>query len=436
MRLIVESMKRGLTGSIVPPGDKSISHRALMLGAIASGATRIDGLLFAEDTLHTARALQALGVNIVGLEQGGSITVESLGEEGLRAPSGPLYMGNSGTGMRLLAGILAAQHFDVELTGDASLSNRPMDRIAIPLRLMGARVEGRGEGCLPPLKIRRGKLQPIHYALPVASAQVKSAILLAGLYADGETVVTEPAPSRDHTERMLAYFGAQVHSERKTIRIRGGAPLQGGHVIVPGDISAAAFWFVAASVVRGSDVLVEKVGVNPLRSGVIDALRSMGIAPAISAPHQHSGEPAANVRVQPRPLRGTQIGGAMIPRLIDEIPALCVAAAVAKGKTEVRDAQELRVKESDRIATMAECLALMGAAAQPTPDGLVIDGPRHLKGARVNCHGDHRVAMALAVAGLVAEGVTIIEGAECIRTSYPSFAADLRALGATVREDE
>ena len=436
MRLIVQKMTTALKGRIVPPANKSISHRALMLGALAGGTTVIEGLLFAEDTLRTAAALQALGVKIMGLEERGPVTVEGAGHDGLRQPPQPLYLGNSGTTMRLLAGILAACKFETELTGDDSLSSRPMDRIAIPLRLMGAHVEGRGERCLPPLKIRGAKLKAIEYVMPIASAQVKSAILLAGLFADGETVVIEPAPSRDHTERMLACFGAEVFTHGPAIKVRGGCSLRGQRVRVPADISSAAPILAAASIVPGSDVVAERVGVNPLRIGILDVLRTMGAAPDVSAARLQSGEPVADVRMCCHPLHGTEIGGAMIPRLIDEIPVLCVVAAAAEGKTVVRDAQELRVKESDRIAAIAEGLSRMGAAAEATPDGLIIEGARTLKGAQVNSRGDHRIAMALAVAGLVAEGETIIEQAECIRTSYPDFARDLAALGAEVREEE
>jgi 3-phosphoshikimate 1-carboxyvinyltransferase len=436
MRLIVQKMTTGLKGRIVPPANKSISHRALLLGAIAAGTTVIENLLFAEDTMHTAAALQALGVNITGLEERGPVTVEGAGHDGLRQPSHPLYLGNSGTTMRLLAGILAACNFETELTGDDSLSSRPMDRIAIPLRLMGAHVEGRGERCLPPLKIRGARLKAIEYVMPIASAQVKSAILLAGLCAEGETEVIEPAPSRDHTERMLACFGAEVFTHGPAIRVRGGCSLQGQSVHVAADISSAAPILAAASIVPGSDVVAERAGVNPLRIGILDVLRTMGAASEVSAARLQSGEPVADVRMRCHPLRGTEIGGAMIPRLIDEIPVLCVVAAVAKGETVVRDAQELRVKESDRIAAIAEGLSLMGAAVRPTPDGLTVEGRAVLRGACVDSHGDHRIAMALAVAGLVAEGETIIEQAECIRTSYPGFARDLAALGANVREEE
>ena len=459
MNLVVSQIRKSLKGEVTVPGDKSISHRALMLGAISSGTTEIEGLLRAEDTLNTAAALRAMGVSIEGLDEdmgirqamrsfaraagvdghkldrGRDVKVEGVGLRGLRQPGRPLDMGNSGTGMRLLAGILAGQHFEVELTGDESLSSRPMDRIAVPLKLMGAQVTGNGEKCLPPLRVRGGKLKAIEYELPAASAQVKSAILLAGLYADGETEILEPGPSRDHTERMLQFFGADVLVRGPRVRVRGEAELRGQRVPVPGDISAAAFFMALAAIAPDVEVLVRGTGINTKRAGMIEVLKEMGAHVTVSAARQQAGEPTADVGVRCGKLKGVDIGGAIVPRLIDEVPILCVAAAVARGRTEIRDVAELRVKESDRIATMAEGLSRMGAHIEVGPDSISIGGG-HLRGAEVNSHGDHRVAMALTVAGLVASGRTVVQGVECIATSYPRFAEGLRNLGADVREEE
>ncbi len=458
MNLVVREIRRGLKGEVTSPGDKSISHRALMLAAISTGVTSIEGLLRAQDTLHTAAALRAMGVSIEGLEQdvqirqamhsfakaagvdphrlvkGRDVTIQGLGLRGLRPPSRPLDLGNSGTGMRLLAGILAGQHFETELTGDESLSHRPMDRIAMPLRLMGAQVTGQGEQCLPPLRVRGGALRPIEYELHVASAQVKSAILLAALYADGETEILEPGPSRDHTERMLQFFGAEVAIRGPRVRVRGEAELRGQMVSVPGDISAAAFFLALAAAARGADVVARGTGINTRRAGVLEVLRQMGADVSISGARQQAGEPVADVRVRRKSLKGVPIGGAIIPTLIDEVPALCVVAAVARGRTEITDVAELRLKESDRIATIAEGLSRMGASVDVGPGSIGIDGG-HLYGAVVNSYGDHRIAMALAIAGLLAADTTVVQGAECIATSYPRFAEDLRALGADVREE-
>lgn len=459
MNLVIRQGRTALKGEITPPGDKSISHRALMLGAIAVGTTDIEGLLRAEDTLRTAAALCAMGVTIEGLEEnlqvrqamrsfarvagvdehrlakGRDVKVQGVGLRGLRQPGRPLDLGNSGTSMRLLAGILAGQPFEVELTGDESLSNRPMDRIAIPLRLMGAQVTGRGDRCLPPLRIRGGHLKPIEYDIPIASAQVKSAILLAGLYAEGETEITEPGPSRDHTERMLQFFGAEVVVRGPRVKVRGESELHGQRVQVPGDISSAAFFLGLAAMLPGSEIVARGTGINPRRAGLLEVLKQMGAEVTVSGARQQAGEPAADVTVRCRALNGVDIGGSIIPTLIDEVPLLCVVAAAARRTTRISDVAELRVKESDRIAAIAEGLSRMGVQVEVGPSSIGIRGG-HLHGAVVNSFGDHRIAMAFAVAGVVASGTTVVQGAECIATSYPRFVEDLRALGADVREEE
>lgn len=419
---------RGLHGAITTPGDKSLSHRAVMFAAIAEGATEISGFLTAEDTLNTAKAVQQLGVTVEGLGSD-RMLVHGKGLDGLSEPAGVLDLGNSGTGMRLLAGLLAGQHFFSVLTGDQYLRKRPMARIVEPLRRMGAVIDGRSSGKLAPLAIRGGgaSLKAIEFASPVASAQVKSALLLCGLYADGVTTVSEPHKSRDHTERMLRYFGAEVSESGLSVSVRGRRPLTaGGPVVVPADISSAAFFMVAAAVVPGSDLLITNVGVNPTRTGIIDILRKMGADITLEKERDQAGEPVADVRIRHRPLRAVQINGDLVPRAIDEIPVLSVAAAYASGTTVIRDAAELRVKESDRIATIAAELRKMGVQIKEHPDGMEISGGSALAGARCDSHGDHRIAMSLAVAGLAARGETTIAGTEWIDTSFPGFEGLLR----------
>ena len=396
-----------LTGRIRVPGDKSISHRSIMLGAIADGTTRVEGFLEGEDALATLAAFRAMGVAIDG-PAAGRVTIEGVGLHGLRAPSAPLDLGNSGTSMRLLAGLLAGQRFASTLTGDASLSRRPMRRVTEPLALMGASIRT-AEGGTPPLAISppAAPLRGIDYPMPMASAQVKSCLLLAGLYAEGETVVHEPAPTRDHTERMLRGFGYEV----------GGTALT-----VPGDFSSATFFLVGASIAAGSDLLVENVGMNPTRTGALEILRLMGADIEIVSEHEAGGERLASLRVRHAPLTGVRIPPALVPLAIDEFPALFVAAACAEGETVLEGAEELRVKESDRIAVMAEGLGALGAEAQPTPDGMVIrGGPLH--GGTVQSHHDHRIAMSLAMAALRADGVVHVQGTDTVRTSFPGFAA-------------
>jgi 3-phosphoshikimate 1-carboxyvinyltransferase len=420
----------GLKGRIQVPGDKSISHRALMLGALAQGETQIQGLLLGEDPCSTAACFRALGATVSELNTEW-VTVQGAGLGQLQEPDQVLDAGNSGTTLRLMMGILAS-HPDrlFMVTGDASLRSRPMGRVVTPLRQMGAQVWGRKGDTLAPLAIRGQQLKPIHYASPIASAQVKSAILLAGLMAEGQTTVTEPALSRDHSERMLRAFGAEVIVDPETCSatVIGPAHLQGQSVIVPGDISSAAFWLVAATIVPDSDLRIENVGINPTRTGILDILLEMGADITLENPREAAGEPVADLRVRSSLLKACTIDGAVIPRLIDEIPILAVAAAMAQGTTIIRDATELRVKESDRLAAMASQLNRIGAQVTEQPDGLEITGGRPLKGSDLDSFTDHRIAMSLAIAALVASGTTVIHRAEAAAISYPTFADTLKAL--------
>lgn len=418
---------RPLRGRLRVPGDKSISHRALILGAIADGRTSIRGLLASRDIDATRRCLEALGVAIE--ERGGTVYVDGAGRDGLRESAATLDCGNSGTTMRLLAGVLAGQPFVSRLSGDASLSRRPMDRIAEPLEAMGAAVVTGDQG-RPPLEIRgRRPLSGVNHASPVASAQVKSCLLLAGLYADGRTQVTEPAPSRDHTERMLEAFGCPVDRLGNRVAVNGGTRLNATDLMVPGDASAAAFLAVAATLVPRSDVVLEGVGINPTRAGFIHVLHQMGADIAVVDEREEGGEPVADLRVRHARLDGTVIDPAWVASAIDEFPALFVAAAAATGHTTISGAVELRVKESDRIAVMARSLAALGVSVTERPDGMELDGGG-LSGGEVDAEGDHRCAMALMVAALVADGPVRIAGAGGIATSYPGFEADIGRLAA------
>lgn len=409
-----------LNGTVRVPGDKSISHRAVMLGALAEGKTTVAGLLEGEDVLCTVSAFRQMGVAIEG-PRDGSVAIDGVGLYGLTAPSRPLDMGNSGTAMRLMTGILAAQPFDSMLIGDASLTRRPMKRVVEPLRAMGASI-AEGEGGRPPLTIAGGKvLRGIHYRLPVASAQVKSSILLAGLYADGETSVTEPTPTRDHTERMLRAFGYGVTVDGATARLRGGGRLRSTTVVVPADISSAAFFLVGASVTPNSVLVLKDVGINPTRTGVIDILRLMGADIEVVSPRTFGDEPVGDLRVKSRRLRGIRIPPEQVPLAIDEIPAVLVAAAFADGETVLTGAEELRVKESDRIAAMATGLKALGIVARETPDGMVVQGGQ-VGGGVVDSLGDHRIAMAFAIAGMVAGGPVTIRDCRNVDTSFPGFA--------------
>jgi 3-phosphoshikimate 1-carboxyvinyltransferase len=418
-----------LRGTLAVPGDKSVSHRAVMLGAIAEGQTHISGFLDGEDTNATVAAFRELGVRIER-PSATEVVVQGVGLRGLRAPERPLDLGNSGTSTRLLAGILSGQDFESTLTGDESLSKRPMRRVTEPLGQMGARIECTPAGTLP-MCIRGGsKLRGIDYALPVASAQLKSALLLAGLYAEGRTCVTEPAITRDHTERMLAWFGCPVESADRRICIEG-QPLRGRAVQVPGDISSAAFFMVAASLVPGSELTLTGVGINPTRSAVIDILNAMGAELEIGDPREVAGEPVADIRVRQRPLRGVRIPPALVPVAIDEFPAILVAAAFAEGETVLTDAAELRVKESDRIQSMADGLTVLGVRNETRSDGITVTGGRP-RGGTVDSRGDHRIAMAFAVAGLAASGPVRVRDCANVDTSFPGFPATLQSVGGRI----
>ncbi len=416
-----------IKGRLRVPGDKSISHRSIMLASIAEGVTRISGFLEGEDAIATLNAFRALGVWVEGPE-GGNVTVHGVGLRGLRRPGAALDCGNAGTAMRLLAGLLAGQSFDCELTGDESLRARPMKRIADPLNRMGALIET-AEGGRPPLRVHGGRrLAGIDYAMPMASAQVKSALLLAGLYAEGKTCVTEPAPTRDHTERMLKAFGCEVEKNQRTVCVRGGPTLRASAIEVPADISSAAFFMVAAAIAPGSDLTLEHVGTNPTRTGVIDILRLMGANLELVNERTAGGEPVADIRVRGSRLRGIAVPPELVPLAIDEFPAVFIAAANAEGTTVVTGAQELRVKESDRIQTMADGLQALGARAEPTPDGMRVTGGSY-HGGQVASRGDHRVAMAFAVAGLCATTAVTVTDCANVATSFPGFVELARTAG-------
>jgi 3-phosphoshikimate 1-carboxyvinyltransferase len=403
-----------------------------MLGAIADGVTEVSGFLEGEDTLATLAALRAMGV-VIERPDPGRVVIHGVGKHGLKAPLEPLYLGNSGTSMRLLAGLLAGQGFDVTLTGDASLSRRPMRRVTEALALMGARIETTAQGTAP-LRIRAVEaLQGVDYVMPVASAQVKSALLLAGLYAAGRTCVTEPAPTRDHTERILAGFGYRVEQRGSTVCVEGGGRLVAATIDVPADISSAAFFLVGASIAPGSDLVLKHVGINPTRTGVLSILRRMGADIEIKNQRVVGGEPVADIRVRASRLRGIDVPWDLVPLAIDEFPALFVAAACAHGETRVSGAQELRVKESDRIQVMADGLRCLGIEAEPTPDGLVIQGGE-LSGGTVTSHGDHRVAMAFAMSALRARGAVAVKDCANVATSFPEFVGLARSVGLPIIE--
>jgi 3-phosphoshikimate 1-carboxyvinyltransferase len=419
-----------LRGEARVPGDKSVSHRSIMLGSLAEGTTRVSGFLQAEDCLATMNAFKAMGVRIEGPEDG-KVVIHGVGLKGLQAPTEALYLGNSGTSMRLLSGLLAGQPFGTVLTGDPSLSRRPMKRVTDPLRQMGAEIETTEKGTAP-LKIKGGSpLKGIHYDMPVASAQVKSCLLLAGLYAEGETSVREPAPTRDHTERMLAGFGYPVTREGDVIRVRPGGKLSAADVDVPSDISSAAFFMVGAAIAEGGDVTLKHVGINPTRTGVIDILKLMGANIDILNPREAGGEPVADIRIRSSQLRGIDIPEELVPLAIDEFPVLFVAAACAEGQTRLTGAEELRVKESDRIQVMADGLKILGIDAQPTPDGMIMQGGK-LGGGRVDSHGDHRIAMAFSIASLKASAPIEIDDCANVNTSFPIFVELARGLGLNI----
>lgn len=429
---ITFKMKAGgsINGSIRVAGDKSISHRSIMLGALADGVTEVEGFLEGEDSLATLQAFRDMGVVIEGPSEG-RVKIYGVGLHGLKQPPGPIYLGNSGTGMRLFAGLLAGQKFDTELTGDESLSKRPMERVAAPLRLMGAQIES-SEGGRPPLKIKGGlPLKGIYYDMPMASAQVKSCLILAGMYAEGETVVTEPAPTRDHTERMLNGFGYPVERNGAVAKIKGGGSLTAGKIDVPADISSAAFFMVAASITPGADVTLEHVGLNPTRVGVINILKLMGADITISNQKEVGGEPVGDIRVKYANLKGIHIPEDQVPLAIDEFPVLFIAAVCAEGETILTGAEELRVKESDRIQVMADGLAQLGVRTDVRTDGIIIKGSK-IKGGIVHSHGDHRIAMSFAVASLRAEGDIQIEDCANVATSFPNFVELAKTVGMNI----
>ncbi len=422
----IASPGAALRGELTIPGDKSVSHRAVMFAALADGVSRIDGFLEGEDTRATAAIFQTLGVRMETPSPSLRI-VHGVGVDGLKGTGQPLDCGNAGTGMRLLAGLFAAQSFDSVLIGDASLSKRPMRRVTGPLAKMGARIDTEQDGT-PPLRIHGGqRLQGIDYTLEVASAQVKSALLLAGLYAQGETVIREPHPTRDYTERMLAAFGVDIEFSPGFARLRGGQRLRATDVSVPADFSSAAFFLVAASVVPGSELRLRAVGLNPRRTGLLDALRLMGADIREENRREQGGEPVADLIVRHAPLRGIEVPEALVPDMIDEFPALFIAAACADGPTVVRGAAELRVKESDRLATMAAGLRTLGLRVDETPDGATIH-PGRLHGGRIDSHGDHRIAMSFSIAGQISDGEVVIEDIANVATSFPGF--DSLATGA------
>ena len=417
-----------INGEARVPGDKSMSHRSMMLGALAEGTTRVTGFLEGEDALATQSAFRAMGVDIKRIGEG-EVLVHGVGLHGLKPPASALDLGNAGTGMRLMCGLMAGQPFDTVLTGDASLCSRPMGRVIDPLRLMGAEITAE-EGGRPPLAISGGKpLQGIHYDLPMASAQVKSCVLLAGLYAEGRTSVTEPAPTRDHTERMLRGFGYEVSNDKGVISLEGGGSLKAADIDVPADISSAAFFLVAASITPGSDLLLTHVGVNPTRIGVLNILILMGAYITLKNQREVGGEPVADIQVRYAPLQGIEIPEEQVPLAIDEVPVLFIAAACAEGRTVLRGAEELRVKESDRIAAMAEGLCTLGVSNEVLDDGIIIEGGGSIGGGEIRTHMDHRIAMAFAIAALRAEKEIFVLDCDHVATSFPGFDALARGLG-------
>ena len=417
---------RHLNGSIRVPGDKSISHRSIIFGSLAEGETKVYDILRGEDVLSTIQVFRDLGVEIEDKE--GVVTIQGVGMDGLEAPRNALDMGNSGTSIRLISGVLAGADFEVEMFGDDSLSKRPMDRVTLPLKKMGVSISGQTERDLPPLHLKGTKnLTPIHYELPIASAQVKSALIFAALQAQGQSVIIEKECTRNHTEDMLRQFGGDLSVDGKKITVQGPQKLSGQTVVVPGDISSAAFWLVAGLIVPNSRVVLKNVGINETRTGIIDVIRAMG--GKLELTDIDPIAKSATLTVETSDLKGTEIGGALIPRLIDELPIIALLATQAQGKTVIKDAEELKVKETDRIQVVADALNSMGAAITPTADGMIIEGKSTLHGARVNTFGDHRIGMMTAIAALlVADGEVELDRAEAINTSYPSFFDDLETL--------
>jgi 3-phosphoshikimate 1-carboxyvinyltransferase len=420
-----------LTGRLRVPGDKSISHRSIMLGSLAEGLTEVSGFLEGEDSLATLSAFRAMGVQIAGPDAG-RLRIQGVGLHGLQAPADDLYLGNSGTSMRLMSGLLSGQRFNTTLSGDVSLSGRPMQRVVAPLTSMGAAIETTAGGTAP-LRVQGGRqLSGIDYAMPVASAQVKSSLLLAGLYASGTTCVSEPAPTRDHTERMLAGMGYSLQREADRVCLQGGGSLRGIAIDIPADISSAAFFLVGASIAPGSELVLEHVGMNPTRTGIIDILRRMGADITLLNEREMGGEPVADLRVRSAQLRGIDIPPELVPLAIDEFPVVFVAAACAQGRTLLTGAEELRVKESDRIQVMADGLQALGVDAQPTADGMVIEGGK-IGGGRVDSHGDHRIAMAFSMAALRADAAIEIIDCANVNTSFPGFVDLAHRMGLAIR---
>ena len=415
-----------LNGSIRVPGDKSISHRSIIFGSLAEGETKVYDILRGEDVVSTMQVFRELGVEIE--DKDGVITIQGVGMGGLKGPDKALDMGNSGTSIRLISGVLAGADFEVEMFGDDSLSKRPMDRVTIPLKKMGVSISGQTERDLPPLHLKGTKnLKPIHYELPIASAQVKSALIFAALQAQGQSVIIEKECTRNHTEDMLRQFGGDLSVKGKKITVQGPQKLSGQKVVVPGDISSAAFWLVAGLIVPSSRVVLKNVGINETRTGIIDVIRAMGGKLEITDIDPIAK--SATLTVETSDLKGTEIGGALIPRLIDELPIIALLATQAQGQTVIKDAEELKVKETDRIQVVADALNSMGAAITPTEDGMIIKGESALHGAKVNTFGDHRIGMMTAIAALlVADGEVELDRAAAINTSYPSFFDDLETL--------
>ena len=417
---------KGLKGTIRVPGDKSISHRSIIFGSLAKGETKVYDILRGEDVLSTIQVFRDLGVSIQ--DDGDVIRIQGVGFQGLQAPTAPLDMGNSGTSIRLISGVLAGQDFAVAMVGDDSLSKRPMDRVAIPLRQMGVEIAGQGERDCPPLHEKgTHQLQPIHYRLPVASAQVKSALIFAALQAEGESTIIEKEKTRDHTEDMIRQFGGEIQVDGKTIRIKGGQEFQGQEVIVHGDISSAAFWLVAGLILPDSVIKIENVGINQTRTGILDVIQEMG--GELTIEDRDEKAVSASLTVKTSSLKGIRIDGELIPRLIDELPIIALLATQANGQTVIADAEELRVKETDRIQVVADSLNAMGANVVPTEDGMIITGPTPLHGADLETFGDHRIGMMATIAALlVRDGNVVLDLAEAINTSYPSFFEDLETL--------
>ncbi|PEU02860.1 3-phosphoshikimate 1-carboxyvinyltransferase [Bacillus cereus] len=418
--------KNSLNGKIVVPGDKSISHRSVMFGAIAEGTTKVSNFLLGEDCLSTIACFQKLGVKIE--QSGNDVTIYGKGLHNLQEPKEVLDVGNSGTTIRLMLGILANTPFHSTIIGDTSIGKRPMKRVTEPLSMMNAQIDGRENGQYTPLSIRGGKVKGMHYHSPVASAQVKSAVLLAGLQGEGVTTVTEPMQSRDHTERMLRAFGCTVDVNERTVSLQGGQQLKGADIEVPGDVSSAAFFLVAGAIVQNSKLVLENVGLNPTRTGILDVLTKMGALISIDNMRNEEFEPCGDITIETSKLKGIEIGGSLIPRLIDEIPVIALLATQAEGITVIKDAEELKVKETNRIDTVVDELGKLGAKIEATPDGMIIYGKQNLKGNTVNSHGDHRIGMMLAIASCIIDGEVKIENSDAVAVSYPNFFEQLAAL--------